>query len=281
MRMKMKLELMTMGTLLAGAMCALAANAAKTATDLPVSEIGNVACMSSMSERPWWNKAWTRRAPILISSAADVEDRNVMVDAIVDFGEKVNPDEVRLVTPWEEEVPCVAEKVKGGGEGEERKIRLLFKTTLRVRENKPFLVYWGNPKAEKSVPMTSLAMQRNGGDLRILNGKLDVTFDMLKRTPGLLRRLRILGSQAPTEILMRASGYAWNGFSVNLGQGEWTNATVVADNAFKKAVAFDFPNGILTMSIYDEQPRIDWSYQMTHLWASETSITVSWACGGD
>ena len=78
---------------------------AKTAVDLPVSEIGNTACMSSMSGRPWWNKAWTRRAPLLISSAADVEDRNVMVDAIVDFGEAVNPDEVRLITPWEEEVP--------------------------------------------------------------------------------------------------------------------------------------------------------------------------------
>ena len=254
---------------------AIAANAAKTATDLPVSSIGNTACMSSMSERPWWNKAWTRRAPILISSAANVEDRNVMVDAIVDFGEEINPDEVRLITPWEEEVPCVVEKVERG------KIRLLFKTTLRVRENKPFLVYWGNPKAKKIIPVSSLQMYREDGDMRVMNGKLDVTFDLRKRTPGLLRRLRILGSQAPSEILMRASGYAWDGFVVNLGQGGWTNATIVADNAFKKAVAFDFPNGIVTMTVYDEQPRVDWSYEMTHPWSTEMSIIVSWACGGD
>ena len=252
---------------------------AKTAVDLPVSAIGNTACMSSMSGRPWWNKAWTRRAPLLISSVADVEDRNVMVDAIVDFGEAVNPDEVRLVTPWEEEVPCVAEKVKVKGEGEQWKIRLLFKTALRVRENKPFLVYWGNPKAKKVVPVSALQMYRKDGDLRVMNGKIDVSFDLQQRTQGLLRRLRILGSQAPTEILMRSTGYAWEGFATTMGR--WTNATVVADNAFKKAVAFEFPNGTVTMTVYDEQPRIDWSYAMAKPWMTALRLSVSWACGGD
>ena len=252
---------------------------AKTAVDLPVSAIGNTACMSSMSGRPWWNKAWTRRAPLLISSAADVEDRNVMVDAIVDFGEEVNPDEVRLVTPWEELVDCVAEQVKVKGEGEQRKIRLLFKTGLRVRENKPFLVYWGNPKAKKTVPVSALQMYRKDGDLRVMNGKIDVSFDLQQRTQGLLRRLRILGSQAPTEILMRSTGYAWEGFATTMGR--WTNATVVADNAFKKAVAFEFPNGTVTMTVYDEQPRIDWSYAMAKPWMTALRLSVSWACGGD
>ena len=37
-----------------------------------------------------------------------------VVDAVVDFGEKVRPEEVRVVTPWEEEVPCVAERVVVG-----------------------------------------------------------------------------------------------------------------------------------------------------------------------
>ena len=35
---------------------------------------------------------------------------------IVDFGEEVVPEEVRLVTPWEEEVPCVAEPARGAPE---------------------------------------------------------------------------------------------------------------------------------------------------------------------
>ena len=282
--MKKRLMLAAMAAM--GAASAFAE--AKTATDLPVSEIGNTACMSSMSERPWWNTAWTRRAPILISSAADVEDRNVMVDAIVDFGEAVNPDEVRLVTPWEEEVPCVAEKVVVGSRsrtkedsGSDTKIRLLFKTTLRVRENKPFLVYWGNPKAKKTVPRSSLQMQRTDDEISILNGKLDVSYDLRRRTEGLIRRLRILGSQAPTEILMRSTGYAWDGFVVGLGKGGWTNATVVADNAYKKAVAFDFPYGVVTMTVYDEQPRVDWSYAMTSARSTEFRLTVSWACGGD
>ena len=246
----------------------------KTATDLPVSAIGNTACMSSMSERPWWNKAWTRRAPILVSSAVDVEDRNVMVDAIVDFGEAVVPEEVRVVTPWEELVDCVAEQVKVKGEGEQGKIRLLFKTGLRVRENKPFLVYWGNPKAGKPVVRSSLTMVREGDELKVQNGVLSVSFDTRQKTEGLIRRLRILGSQAPSAIQMRSTGYAWGAFTV----GPWTNATVVADNAFKKSVAFKTVRyGVVTMTVYDEQPRVDWSVEKVR----GLDFHMSWACGND
>ena len=265
-----------LGAVSAAVAASTALSAPKTAVEVPVSEIGNTACLSSMSERPWWNKDWTRRAGLLVSSAVDVEDRNVMVDAVVDFGEEVNPDEVRLVTPWETLVDCVAERAQSA-----TAVRLLFKTGLRVRENKPFLVYWGNPKAKKAQPMTSLQMREENGELRILNGKLDVSFDLNRRTEGLIRRLRILGSQAQTELLMRATDYAWCGFSVSMGPGGWTNVSVVADNAFKKAVCFGYPGGKITMSVYNEQPRVDWKYELARGRSSGAGICISWACGGD
>lgn len=107
---------------------------AKTLLELPVSSVGNAAYLTSMAERPWWNKAWTRRAPLLVSSSAAVARAAQIVDVTVDFGEKVNPDEVRLVTPWETEVPVVCEAKEG------TKVELLFKAPFRIQENKPFLV---------------------------------------------------------------------------------------------------------------------------------------------
>ena len=244
---------------------------AKTARDLPVAKSGNTAFLTSMSERPWWNKAWSRRAPILLSSAAFVENRNLMVDAVVDFGEKVNPAEVRLVTPWETEVPCVAESAGGTA------VRLIFRTSLRYRENKPFLVYWGNPKARRPDLQASTSMRTDAETIRIMNGKIDLMLDRLGRTKGLIRRLRVLGSQAQSELLMRASDFAWEGFAFN--GFKWTNVTVVADNDFKKAVAFESSNMRVTMTVYDEQPRVDWSYELRG--GCETGFVISWAPAGD
>ena len=72
--------------------CAIAAGAslalsADTYLDMPVSAPTNKVYLSSMPSRPWWNKAWAKRAPFLVSSTADVQMPNAMVDVVVDFGE--------------------------------------------------------------------------------------------------------------------------------------------------------------------------------------------------
>jgi len=92
----------------------------KTLADLPVSGTDNPLYLKAMSERPWWNKAWTRRAPILVSSRAKVKCGKVVVDAVVDFGEPVRPEDVRVVTPWETEVECVAEPLRRTDDAERR-----------------------------------------------------------------------------------------------------------------------------------------------------------------
>ena len=58
----------------------------KTIVDLPSAGKTNAVFLTSLTERPWWNAAWTRRAPILVSSTVDENDEKVVVDAVVDFG---------------------------------------------------------------------------------------------------------------------------------------------------------------------------------------------------
>ena len=269
----------------------------KTLADLPVSASGNLAYLRSMETRPWWNKAWTRRAAILVSSTRNVRDGNVVVDAVVDFGEKVNPDEVRLVTPWETEVPCVAEPARdapdtgradagrvgcagGASRAADTAIRLLFKTALRPQENKPFLVYWGNPTAKRPTVTTSLVLERTDETVRVLNGKVDVTFDSRHRTDGLIRALRIVGSDAANELLERATGYAWNGFSfLGVKAADWSAPIVACDNPFKKTIRFECPRATVDFSFFPDQPRVDWSYRLKDR-GRDTGFGISFACGG-
>ena len=218
---------MTMRTLLfSGVAIALAASAANARPyiEIPVSSPTNRLYLSSMSTRPWWNKAWTRRAPLLVSSTSDTADKRAVIDVVVDPGEKVNPKEVRLVTPWETEVPVVCEAREG------TKIALTFETPLRILENRPFLLYWGNPAAEAPRIRSDLRLEADEDEVRLSNGILEVVFDNRHKTPGFIKKFRLIASDAPNQLLERATGYAWSGFSMHFGRGaeEWSSAEVVA-----------------------------------------------------
>ena len=251
-----------------------------TLLDLPVSGVTNRAYLTSMASRPWWNREWTRRAPILVSSHADVAEPKAIVDCVVDFGERVEPDDVRVVTPWETVVPCVAEP-----RAADTAIRLIFQTPLRIHENKPFLVYWGRegrdrkPRSAADRPQTPLQMFETADEIRILNGVLDVTIDRKHVTGGFLKRIRVMGSDSPNELLERATQWAWNGLEMTLG-GEtgWEDGVVTDDNAFVKRVRFGGTNGAVVLSVYADQPRVDWAYELVR--GEHCELNVSWAVGG-
>ena len=243
--------------------------------EIPVSSVGNVAYLSSIGDRPWWNASWKRRAPLLVSSTMECADAKATVDIVVDFGEPVNPDEIRIVTPWETVVPCVAES-RG-----ETKAAIWFQTPLRICENKPFLVYWGNPSATRMRPRTHLTLESDSDEFVMANGVIEVVFDRRGRTAGPLKGLRVLASQAPSQILQRASGYAWQGFELNakrepsFGAGE-----VVLDNAYKKEIRFENDNVVLAFSLYPESPRLDWRYELKK-GGEDARLEIAWLCGGD
>lgn len=250
---------------------------AETLLDLPVSSVGNAAYLTSMSSRPWWDKAWTRRAPLLVGSASEVPDAKALVDVTVDFGEQVNPDEVRVVTPWETEIPCEAEK----GE-KETSVRLRFRAPFRIQENRPFLVYWGNPNAKRAKVRSCVTLEETEDEFRLANGLLEVTFDRRGRTAGPIKSIRLLSSQADNELLGRATGYAWAGFELStVGKPQpFAESSVAADGAWTKTVRFSNAQADVCFTLAADSPRIDWTYRLKG-GAREATLSVSWLVGGD
>ena len=276
-------KLMTLALLGGAALTTAGAGKQLTLLDLPVSATNNAMHLASVTERPWWNEAWAKRMPLLVAGRADVQDDKVVVDAVVDFGEKVRPEEVRVVTPWEEEVPCVAERVVVGSRTKEdsgsgTKIRLLFKTSLRPHQNKPFLVYFGNPDAKAQKLSADVTLETDEHNFRVRNGAIDVVFDRRHVAPGLIRSLRIPNSTCKTVLFDRATGYAKDGFtfSPNAKNG-WDAGTVVMDNALAKEIRFDCADAAVTFTLYAEQPRIDWKYELKR--GDQATIVMNWGLG--
>ena len=258
--------------------------AEKTALDVPVSGVANRMYLASASESPWWNADWTRRAPLLVSSTADVASGCQWVDAVVDFGEAVNPDEVRVVTPWGAPVDCVAEKVgdevevKGGGG--QRTVRILFQTSLRVRENKPFMVYWGNPKAQRPKFAETMSVTLDERTARLANGRVELTIDRMQEAGNTIKGFRLVGSQTGDLVKLRATGAPWSGFRFESGRSNvvWRTCRVTADNPFKKQITLDAPEATLVWTMYPGQPRADYAYTLKR--ESSAHITIAWCPGG-
>ena len=252
----------------------LACLGARSLVDLPVSAVENRAYLQDLPTRPWWNGAWSRRAPILIANRAIEPSDKAVIDAVVDFGESVNSDEVRVVTPWGVEIPCVCEKEEGTA------VRLLFQTELRIEENRPFFVYWGNPQAKKAKVRSLMSLDVAEDEVRLNNGVLDVVFDNRHLTGGLLKTLRVVGSSSRNELLERATGYAWEGFNPTVGGvPKWGSAKVIWNNAFKKQIRFESDKIDVDFFLYSEQPRLDYAYRLKD-GNTQLCLGISWACGG-
>ena len=253
---------------------------AKGILDVPVAAPSNRLYLADMPTRLWWNADWKKRAPLLVSNTARASVANAAIDVILDFGEKVDPKSVRVTTPWEVEVPCVAKEVRVESSSPRKDlIQLVFQTELRALENKPFFVYWDNPQAAEKTLLTPLLVEANEDEVRLANGAIDVVFDNRHRTEGLLKSIRIAGSPARNELLWRTTEFAWDGFS--FGRGPWSAASVVFDTPLKKTVRFTAKDGMtVDFSLYADSSRIDWSYRGTNGGNFGTHVGVSWAPGG-
>ena len=287
------------------AACAIPAMA-KTLAEVPVAETANCAYLTDMDGRLWWNTAWKKRAAILVSNMAKVRADKVAVDFVLDVGEKIDPKEVRVVTPWEREVPCEAEKVKVEGEGEQWKVRILFLTDLREMENRPFFVYWDNPDAQPAKARSGLTLFASDDEIYVNNGAVEVVFDNLHRTDGLVKTLKANGSQAPS-LLWRTTGFAWEGFTFETdgkrpapkldptkvrpgnaldaqihkpdAAGGWSKAIVTADGVLRKTVTFTNEFASLDFTFYAGVPRVDYAYRLAP-GLTRANIGMSWASGG-
>ena len=287
---------------------------AKSPADLPVSAITNVAYLTDMDGRLWWNAAWKKRAAILVSNRTKVRASKATVDFVFDPGEPIDPKSVRVVTPWEVEVPCVCSRPALGsdnrGEGapatSDTAVRLLFQTDLREMENRPFFVYWDNPDAQPVKVRSAFSLDVADDEVYVNNGSVEVVFDNFHRTPGLIRKLKVNASPTPDTLLWRTSGYAWEGFSFETEKPKppaldpekvrpgnaldaqihrpdsvdgWSKAIVTEDNALKKTVTFTNAYAAVDFTFYAGESRVNYAYRLAPGLRTAT-IGVAWACGG-
>lgn len=273
--------------------------APKALTDVPVSDCANLAYLSDMNGRLWWNADWKKRAAILVSNMSKVRTAKTTIDFVFDVGEKIDPAAVRVVTPWEVEIPCVCEK-----DLTSTAVRLLFQTDLREMENRPFFVYWDNPDAKPSKVRTAFALDAGTDEVYVNNGCVEVVFDNLHRTPGLIRRIKVNASPAPDSLLWRTTGYAWEGFVFETeatkmaetdvskirnsadaqihkvdSDGGWSPAIVTTDNAIRKTVTFTNGHAAVDFTFYAGESRVNYAYRLAP-GLKKADIGISWAPGG-
>ena len=296
------------GTIIAAllvAMCGgVGAAGFKSITDVPVSSCANTAYLSDMDGRLWWNSAWKKRAAILVSNMAKVRSPKTTIDFVFDVGEMIDPRSVRVATPYEVEVPCVAERARDDASA--TAVNILFQTDLREMENRPFFVYWDNPDAKPAKVRNAFSLDVGEDEVYVNNGAVEVVFDNLHRTSGLIRKLKVNASPTPDSLLWRTTGYAWEGFSFETekpkppkldpskvrpgneldaqihkpdSEDGWSRAIVTANNAFKKTITFTNVYAAVDFTFYAGEPRVDYAYRLAPNLKTAT-IGVSWACGG-
>lgn len=256
-----------------GALVLLSSGAApKALTDVPVSDCANLTYLSDMDGRLWWDAAWKKRAAILVSNMSKARTPKTTIDFVFDVGEKVDPAAVRVVTPWEVEIPCVCEKGPSA-----TAVRLLFQTDLREMENRPFFVYWDNPDAKSAKVRTAFTLAADKEEVFVNNGCIEVVFDNLHRTTGLIRKLKANASPSPDSLLWRTTGFAWEGFAFEPA-GDWSPAIVTTDNAIRKTITFTNAQAAVDFTFYAGEPRVNYAYRLAP-GRTTAVIGMSWAPG--
>lgn len=247
----------------------------------PVSNPCNPLYLKGMADRPWWNAAWKKRLPIVVSEASTNKVANFLVDAVVDFGEAVDPKEVRVVTGYGEEVACWA------GPSGDTALRVQFKTDLRKLENKPFFVYYGNPAAERVEVPRTVQVAEAGDRVTLDNGRLHLEFSKDSRFRSPLHVFKIVGSESANEFVTTTGGTAHYGLTPVLSgdrDGTWfdfvpTKVTAREAGPWKAVVTAESELVKMTYVLYADSDRLDYVYEPVGK-RRITGISTSWSSGG-
>jgi hypothetical protein len=206
--------------------------------------------LKKMPHKPWWNASYKSRVPILVSENIGKKRGRTTLDFVCDFSHKVNSASVRVVTPWEEEIPCQAIQL------DDQKIEILFQTSLREYENKPFFIYFDNPMAKQQEVDTDLLMKEKRKGIKICNEKIQVVFTTDNTRSSKIKSLRITGSEIPNQLMEFRTGSTWAGF--DLGKIDFSEKPLLKVNGpFKKTLKYLSKDFDVEYSIYSFSPRID------------------------
>jgi len=227
--------------------------------------------LKKMPAKPWWDKKYKTRMPVLVSETIGKKRLRATVDFICDFDEKVNADSVRIITPWEEEIPSQAIAL------DDKRVEIIFQTDLREYEQKPFFIYYGNSEAGISNYDTDLVMKDMGKYLDIRNEKIQAWFTGDNNRSGKIKKIRIIGSPVANQLTEMTTGAAWAG--LNLGTNEVSTKPIVKiDGPLKKMIEYEGKGFAVQYAIYSFSPQL--VFRIIPREAKTLETITKWVAGG-
>jgi hypothetical protein len=227
--------------------------------------------LKKMPEKIWWNKDYKHRIPILVSETIGKVRSKAVIHFECDFQQKVNPKSIRIVTPWEEELPSQINPIS------DSKVEILFQAGLRKYQNRPFFIYFGNPVAKQTNYDSDLSMKQRANELIVRNEKIQVCFGTNHKRSAKINSLKITGSDVPNQLTERYTGVTWSGF--DLGKYKFTEKPEIKDDGlFKKTIVYKAKELSIEYSIYSSSPRID--FKIISHGAKKVSTETKWIAGG-
>ena len=247
---------------------------------MPVSAAGNPLYLKGLSERPWWNADWAYRLPIVVSEMSTNRTDETVIEFEADLGRKATPESVRIVTPWETEVPCYAEAVSS------TVVRVFFKTSLRGAENKPFFVYFGNDKATRGEQPEDVRLKVGARTATLENGALSVDFVTDTESRNHISRFHINGSPARSDLTTEADGTPSRGLGLmphlpypDCEIHRYSNrAEVIRSNPFVRTLRIENEIFIADYSLRSGSPRLDIRYTLKR--PVGATFQTCWGLGG-
>lgn len=209
------------------------------------------------------------------------------MDVVLDFGEKVDPKDVRVVTGYGEEIPCWAGVEKAEADGRPDALRLQFRTDLRVLENKPFFVYYDNPKAAAVETPRTVFVTETEELIALDNGRLHLEFSKDSRFRSPFHVFKIVGSESANEFATTTGGTAHYGLTPCLkgdrdGQTyefEPTKVSARQVSPWKAVVTAESASVRMTYILSADSDRVDYVYEPLD-GKRISGIYTSWLSGG-
>ncbi len=261
---------------------ALAASVLAGVEKMPVSGTANPLYLEGIEGRPWWNAKSEWRLPIVVSEMSTNAVAGFVVDAEIDFGRKVEPTSVHVITPWETEEPCFVERVS------DTKARVLFRTDLRAAQNRPYFVYFSETAEQRqAVTDTDLRLVETADGYRLANAALSVDFSKRSNAAETMTRFKIVGSLAADELVRLPWGDAACSLrpcfhGVNENHRQYSHrSSVIADNPFCKTLRFE--NDVFTAeyTLYAGSEHVEYAIRPSNpKLAPLKRVEISWASGG-
>ena len=186
----------------------------------------NLAWASELAGKPWWDRRWQSRVPILVHEPIGMARHQVTLSVTWQFPEGTASSSIRVVTPFGEELPCQTAPT-GDGNTEV----LFYLDEIEPYQNVPLFVYFDGDDKEPRAAAAELRADTTGQEpwernFRLENDKLVVE---LARDYAMLRVMRPKAGRGKNQV---------PNFGRHMGQG-WSRIGPMGEN--ESAVVEDGP----------------------------------------